>query len=105
MKLTVRTLDSQSHPFDLDNDEMTVKEFKEHIATTVNIPVDKQRLIFQGKVLNDDKKLKEYNVDGCVVHLVQRAPPSSAGGSSRSAGRDALGNNDTPSSIRIGMSL
>ena len=47
MKLTVRTLDSQNHTFELENNDITVKEFKEHIATTVNIPVEKQRIIFQ----------------------------------------------------------
>lgn len=78
MKVTVRTLDSQSYEFDPENEEITVKEFKELILPKVNVAVDKQRLIFHGKVLHDDKKIKEYGVDGCVIHLVERAPPPPA---------------------------
>uniref|UniRef100_A0A8C5MTZ2 BCL2-associated athanogene 6 n=1 Tax=Leptobrachium leishanense TaxID=445787 RepID=A0A8C5MTZ2_9ANUR len=87
MEVTVKTLDSQSRTFTVDQ-EITVKDFKDHISPTVCIPSEKQRLIYQGRVLQEDKKLKEYNVDGKVIHLVERAPPQTqpaAGGTTPSS--------------------
>ncbi|XP_018087407.1 large proline-rich protein bag6-B isoform X2 [Xenopus laevis] len=98
MDVTVKTLDSQTRTFTVEA-EILVKEFKAHISSAVGITPEKQRLIYQGRVLQEDKKLNEYNVDGKVIHLVERAPPqtqTSTSGPSTSSSTSPSSSNAAP---------
>ena len=67
VKITVKTLDSQNHDFAGLDASMTVRELKGRIAPAVCIEPGQQRLIYCGRVLQDDKKLSEYDVVGKVI--------------------------------------
>ncbi|OMJ76817.1 hypothetical protein SteCoe_23753 [Stentor coeruleus] len=59
--------------------QITVGDFKVKILESFNVPIDRQRLICQGKLLKDEHLLSEYiKDDGQTVHLMVKAdgPPS-----------------------------
>ncbi|XP_046366921.2 large proline-rich protein BAG6-like isoform X2 [Haliotis rufescens] len=107
MDVTVKTLDGQNRNYSLP-ETITVRDFKERIANSINIPADTQRLIFHGKVMQDDKMLKDYDVHGKVIHVVQRAPPSArttastTSSSSTATGATAGGTGPGGSSVLVG---
>ncbi|XP_030380117.1 large proline-rich protein bag6 isoform X2 [Scaptodrosophila lebanonensis] len=91
INLKVKTLDARTHEFSIDN-EISIRQLKDQIAEKTNIAAENQRIIYQGRVLADEKQLKEFDVDGKVLHVAERPPFSQRGANSR--------NNDEPRPIR-----
>jgi hypothetical protein len=42
--------------------DMSINDFTKHIETIINIPSDKQKLVFNQIILNKSKSLSQYNV-------------------------------------------
>ncbi|XP_023194107.1 UV excision repair protein RAD23 homolog B-like [Xiphophorus maculatus] len=82
MLVTLKTLQQQTFKIDIDEEE-TVKILKERIEKEKGkdiFSVAAQKLIYAGKILNDDTPLKEYNIDekNFVVLMVTKPKMASA---------------------------
>jgi ubiquitin C len=70
MTLTVKTLTGKSFSFNVDPTS-TLLSLKRQIEDKEGIPMEKQRLVFTGKQLDDYRSFEYYNVkEGDTVHLV-----------------------------------
>lgn len=71
--------------------QITVGDLKKRIQEALNVPPEEQKIIFQGKVLKDDKDLAfygnimNYNLldnpnlgiqDGITLHMMRGKPPA-----------------------------
>ena len=78
IELTVKSVGAESCQLRVSRD-MSVMDFKRAVSPQMNVPVDRQRLIYRGRVLKDDHKLSDYGIDdGMVLHLVVRPEGSVA---------------------------
>ncbi|XP_051560725.1 RAD23 homolog A, nucleotide excision repair protein a [Myxocyprinus asiaticus] len=82
MQITLKTLQQQTIQIDIDDDQ-TVKALKEKIEAQKgrdSFPVAGQKLIYAGKILQDDTPIKEYKIDekNFVVVMVSKtkSPPT-----------------------------
>lgn len=78
MKLTIKTLQQMQFKIDIEDDK-TVKELKDKIEADhgKDYPTGFQKLIYAGKILADECKLSEYNIDEkkFIVLMITRPPP------------------------------
>ena len=68
----VKTLTGKNIDISIDPN-MTILQVKQQIYNRENVPVEQQRLVFQGKQLEDNNTISHYEiVNGSTLHLVLR---------------------------------
>lgn len=80
----------------------TVLQLKEKIAQDLDVSVDRQRLIFSGKVLKDNDTLETYKIkEGHSIHLVKGAAKTSAAPVSVDNGSSSSNSRETTPSVPV----
>ena len=84
-------------------------ELQQRIAASEGVPVSRQRLIYQGKVLKPDQTLRSYNIeDGDALHLIVRAedapaaPPASSSAASAASSAPPASSPPPPAGFSFG---
>lgn len=71
-QIFIKTLQGKNITLDV-NDDDTIESIKKKINDIEGIPIDQQRLVFNGKQLEDTNTLKDYMIDAdSTIHLVLR---------------------------------
>uniref|UniRef100_A0A182RL78 UV excision repair protein RAD23 n=1 Tax=Anopheles funestus TaxID=62324 RepID=A0A182RL78_ANOFN len=80
MKITLKTLKQQTFFVEVDVEKDTVRNLKEKLYTESELayPVDRQRLIYLGKIMEDDHLLSQYKLDDKKFIVVMSKKPTPA---------------------------
>lgn len=71
-QIFIKTLQGKTITLDV-NDDDSIESVKKKINDIEGIPLDQQRLVFNGKQLEDANTLKDYMIDSdSTIHLVLR---------------------------------
>jgi Ubiquitin family len=70
LNIKVKTIDNQIFDFEVKPAE-TILNLKNQILAKLQVPIDRQRLIFRGKLLNNTDTFLQLKVEaGFVLHLI-----------------------------------
>lgn len=109
--ITIKSSGDAKHEVSIAGDA-TVLQLKEKIAAVADVPADRQRLIYSGKVLKDGETISSYKVQsGHTIHLVKSAAKPSASAASASTasnnesntGAAAAASTGAPTNIALGQ--
>lgn len=108
IKINIKSSGDKKYEVSVDTSS-TIEDLKVIISAEADVPPERQRLIYSGKVLKDAETVELYKIqDGHTVHLVKsaaaKAPastPAASSGSSNETGTNA----SVPSNIAAGQGL
>ncbi len=72
MQIFVKTMNGKSNAIDIEATD-TVATLKSKVADKEGVPAEQQRLVYNGKQLEDEATLESYEIkEQTTVHLVMR---------------------------------
>lgn len=76
IEIKILTMDEKFYFVSLKKEE-TIHDLKEKIEILTEVPKDKQRLIFKGKLLENEKKINDYQINNHdAIHLIAKVNQS-----------------------------
>ncbi|XP_058827801.1 UV excision repair protein RAD23 homolog B [Topomyia yanbarensis] len=80
MKITIKTLKQEAFHIEVDVERDTVRTLKEKFfqESKQDYPVERQRLIYLGKIMEDEHPLSQYNLDDKKFVVVMNKKPTTA---------------------------
>lgn len=79
MKITIKTLKQEAFHIEVDVEKDTVRSLKEKFfQQSKDYPIERQRLIYLGKIMEDDDPLSQYNLDDKKFVVVMNKKPATA---------------------------
>uniref|UniRef100_A0A3B3QUY2 Ubiquitin-like domain-containing protein n=1 Tax=Paramormyrops kingsleyae TaxID=1676925 RepID=A0A3B3QUY2_9TELE len=74
IQVFLKTVNGTIHTYEITPGE-TVSEFKRKVFNKEHVAVDQQRLIYEGRQMEDGKKLEDYGVKNeSTIFLILRLP-------------------------------
>lgn len=72
-KLLIQSLNGEKYMFDVINESITVRQFKEEIRKRIGVNEMSYVLSYRGKMLYDDKPISYYNLNNkSILNLLFR---------------------------------
>ena len=73
IRIKIKTIDSNIHDIIFDESNPTIKDLKKKIEFKLKLPTANQRLIYQGRLLQDNQIFSDYKIENDhVIHLVEQ---------------------------------
>lgn len=99
--IRVKTLDSTEYEVSVTNDT-TVLELKRRLEELTGVSSERQRIIFRGRVLSDERNLGDYKIEqGNALHLVSRPVTTGTEDTSRTENSNVSSNEPPPQGMGI----
>lgn len=98
MKITIKTLKQEAFQIEVDPEKDTVRTLKEKFSreSKQDYPVERQRLIYLGKIMEDDDPLSQYNLDDKKFVVVMNKKPAAAPATAEPAASAATATSSAP---------